>query len=102
MGADEPALAAIMVGEGDVEPERPDPIYGNAISTTWKWLCDGATKDGGKRVIDFGVEALGAKLHDVEDLSVYLAPTVNAPILLPANFDLLCQTSPPPGPKPDV
>jgi CRISPR-associated endonuclease/helicase Cas3 len=102
MGADEPASAAIIVREGDVEPELPDPIYGNAISTTWKWLCDSATKDEGKRVIDFGVEALGAKLHDVEDLSVYLAPTVNAPILLPAHLDLLCQTSPAPHPEPDV
>ena len=36
MGAVEPALAAIIVHEGDVEPERPDPIYGNAISTTWR------------------------------------------------------------------
>lgn len=62
MGAGEPAPAAIIVREGDVEPELPDPIYGNAISTTWKRLCDSVSKDGGKRVIDFGVEALGAAL----------------------------------------
>lgn len=103
MGADEPAPAAIVVRESDIEAERPDPIYGNAISTTWKWLCGNAdAQSEGRPVIDLGVDALGAKLRDVEDLSVYLAPTFDAPILLPAHLDLLCQTAPAPRPEPDV
>jgi CRISPR-associated endonuclease/helicase Cas3 len=103
MGADEPAPAAIIVRESDVDPERPDPVYGGAISSTWKWLCDHAAPQGeGKPVIDFGVEALGAKLSEVKDLSAYLAPTADAPILLPAHLDLLCETAPAPRPEPDV
>jgi CRISPR-associated endonuclease/helicase Cas3 len=103
MGAEEPAPATIIVRESEVEAEQPDPIYGEAISKTWKWLCDNAAPDGeGKPVIDFGVEALGEKLRDIEDLSDYLAPTVDAPILLPAHLDLLCETSPTPRPEPDV
>lgn len=103
MGAEEPAPGTIIVRESEVEAEQPDPIYGEAISRTWKWLCDNAAPDAeGKLVIDFGVEALGEKLRDVEDLSDYLAPTADAPILLPAHLDLLCETSPAPRPEPGV
>lgn len=103
MGTAEPAPAAIIVREREVEAGQPDPIYGEAISKTWGWLCDNAAPDGeGKRVIDFGVEALGEKLRDIDDLSGYLAPTVDAPILLPAHLDLLCQTAPTARPEPDV
>jgi CRISPR-associated endonuclease/helicase Cas3 len=102
-GAEETAPATIIVRESEVEAVQPDPIYGEAISKTWKWLCDNAASDGeGKSVIDFGVEALGEKLRDIEDLSDYLAPTADAPILLPAHLDLLCETSPTPRPEPDV
>lgn len=102
MGGEEPAPATIIVRESDVEAEKSDPIYGEAISKTWKWLCDNAAPDGEGKLIDFGVEAFGEKLRDVEDLSNYLAPTLDAPILLPAHLDLLCETSPTPRPEPDV
>lgn len=102
MGAEEPAPATIIVRESEVEAEQLDPIYGEAISKTWKWLCASAAPDGEGKFIDFGVEALGTNLAEVEDLSIYLAPTVNAPILLPAHLDLLCETSPTPRPEPDV
>ncbi len=102
MGTEEPAPATIVVRESEVDAERPDPIYGEAISKTWKWLWDSAATCGEGTFIDFGVEALGEKLSDVEDLSDYLAPTVDAPILLPAHLDLLCETSPTPRPEPDV
>jgi CRISPR-associated endonuclease/helicase Cas3 len=102
MGAEEPAPATIIVRESEVKAEQPDPVYGEAISKTWEWLCDNAAPDGEGKLIDFGVEALGEKLSEVEDLSDYLAPTVDAPILLPAHLDLLCETSPTPRAEPDV
>lgn len=102
MGVEEPAPATIIVRESEVDAEQPDPIYGEAISKTWKWLCDNAAPEGEGTAIDFGFEALGEKLRDIEDLSNYLAPTVDAPILLPAHLDLLCETSPTPRPEPDV
>ena len=103
MGADDPAPATILVRAADAEPEQPDPIYGTALSNTWKWLWENAARqDDGDRVIDFGVEALGMKLSSIDDLTGYLAPTLNAPMLLPAHLDLLCQTAPAPRPEPDV
>ncbi len=99
MGAEEPAPATIIVRESEVDAEQPDPIYGEAISKTWKWLC---APEGEGKPIDFGVDALGEKLRDIEDPSDYLAPTGDAPILLPAHLDLLCETSPRPHPEPDV
>ena len=103
METEEPAPAIIIVRESQVEAEQPDAVYGGAITKTWGWLWDNAAPhDEEKRHIDFGVEALGAKLSAVKDLSDYLAPTPNAPILLPAHLDLLCQTAPTPRPEPDV
>jgi CRISPR-associated endonuclease/helicase Cas3 len=91
--------AAILVRSTDADPEKaePDPIYGLALSATWKLLTDRA-EDG---AVDFGVELLRERLFDVEDLSPYLAPAGDAPVLLPAHLDLLCQTSPRPYPEPD-
>jgi CRISPR-associated endonuclease/helicase Cas3 len=93
--------AAVLVRAGDTDPEKsePDPVYGRAIAETWKLL---KTKAGSDSTIDFGVEAVTSSLEDVENLSPYLAPTKDAPVLLPAHLDLLCQTAPIPWPEPDV
>ena len=103
MGADEPAPATILVRKGDVDGDEPDPIYGQAISTTWKWLGENATQEGeDRRFIDFGVEALGTKLNTIENLSELLAPADDAPMLLPAHLDLLCETAPTPSTELDL
>jgi CRISPR-associated endonuclease/helicase Cas3 len=103
MGADEPAPATILTRKGDVDGDEPDPIYGQAIATTWKWLGENDTREGEeRRFIDFGVEALGTKLSTIENLSELLAPADNAPMLLPAHLDLLCETSPTPNTEPDL
>ncbi|MDR5684210.1 MAG: HD domain-containing protein, partial [Armatimonadota bacterium] len=103
LGADTPAPAAILIRDGDLDPDEPDPIYGRALFETWRWLRDQAAPDGeGRLVVDMGVEALEARLRDVEDLSPLLAPSPDAPVLLPAHLDLLCQTAPAPHPEPDV
>jgi len=102
LGADEPAPAAILVREDDAEGDEPDAVYGRALAETWKWLRDQAeqTSDG-RLVVDFGVEALETRVREL-DVSALLAPTENAPTLLPAHLDLLCQTAPPAQPEPDV
>ena len=103
MGADEPAPATILVRKGEIDGDEPDPIYGQAISTTWKWLGENATQEGEeRRFIDFGVEALGTKLSTIENLSDLLAPADDAPILLPAHLDLLCETAPTPSTELDI
>jgi CRISPR-associated endonuclease/helicase Cas3 len=84
-----------------------DPIYGDALKATWEFLWDKATielGDKGKetRSVDFGFEALRALFSEVAEPEKLLAPSSDAPILLPAHLDLLCQTSPRPYPDPDI
>lgn len=106
MGADVPARAAILARDRDVSGKDSDPIYGTALLETWTLLNKRAAGDGGEGqpggTIDFGVEALDAALLDLDDPSAYSAPHADAPVLLPAHLDLLCQTSPGPHPEPDV
>lgn len=71
-----------------------DPVYGNAIGATWKWLITNA-KEG---EIDFGLSALIVP----EDADELLAPKASAPVLLPSHLDAWVQTCPIPEPDPDV
>jgi CRISPR-associated endonuclease/helicase Cas3 len=92
--------ATIIIRDRDADPQQagPDRIYGTALAATWELLKDRAQDC----VIDFGVEALRSLLQDIDDLSSYLAPVADAPVLLPAHLDLLCQTAPVAHPEPDV
>ncbi|HSW09325.1 MAG TPA: type I-U CRISPR-associated helicase/endonuclease Cas3 [Bacillota bacterium] len=103
VGSTEPAPAAIVVRNGDIESDEPDPVYGSALADTWKWLREQADPGtDGRLVMEFGIEALEAKLPEAEQLSHLLKPTESAPSLLPAHLDLLCQTAPPAYPQPDI
>ncbi len=103
LGKSPHARGVIVMAEGDKAPRKPDPIYGESLPRTWDWLNQKAL-DG---VIDFGVRALDAILSeapnanasDVEHLS---APSLDAPVLMPAHLDLLCQTAPRPALEPDI
>ncbi len=63
---------------------------------------DTAGKGKEIRHIDFGFEAMRKLLPPPEELRALLALAPDAPILLPAHLDLLCQTSPRPHPDPDI
>ncbi len=103
LGSDEPAPAVILTRRSDVDAREPDRVYGPALAQTWRWLEDQATADPrGRLLVDMGVEALEARVRQVEDLPSLLAPSADAPVLLPAHLDLLCQTAPPPHPEPDI
>jgi len=101
-GTTNAAPAVILIREEDLEAGEPDPIYDEALRGTWRWLWENAAKENGRSVIDLGVEALETRVRGVDDLSALLAPARNAPVLLPAHLDLLCQTAPPPYPEPGV
>jgi len=106
MGAPGEAPAVILVRDGDARAGQSDPIYGTAIRDCWSLLTEKATgapeEKEKKRSINFGIDALNGILSDVDDLSPYLAPRPDAPVLLPAHLDLLCQTAPAPAVEPDV
>ena len=100
---DAPALIAVAQSQ----IKDPDPIYGDALKATWEFLQSRATgerSEKGKetRRVDFGIHALTPLLPVGNDRLPLLAPAPDAPILLPAHLDLLCQTSPSPHPEPDL
>ncbi len=76
-----------------------DPIYGTALTKTWQWL-DGHKDDNGQ--IDFGIRSMDKLLSGVDSVAKLAAPSIDAPVLLPAHIDCLAQTSPQPEPTPDV
>lgn len=100
--------AAILIRERDTKNPKDDgdPIYGKAIYETWTWLseADQRQEDG---AVDFGAVTMDSRVEslrsgDKDRFTSLLAPAPDAPVLLPAHLDLLCQTSPHPAPEPDV
>ena len=81
-----------------------DPIYGNAIPRTWRWLSGRAIDD----VVDFGINAMTAAVDALRAsgsgvaLAAMCSPTGDAPVLLPAYLDCWVQTNPTPAADPDV
>lgn len=103
------ASTIILIRERDTkEPKEKeaDPVYGKAIFETWKWLTELAKPDSDERV-DFGVKSMDKQVEalersDAKRVAGLFAPADDAPVLLPAHLDLLCQTAPRPEPEPDV
>lgn len=90
---------AILGSAADLAQSSSDPVYGEALRKTWALLEESAA-DG---TVDFGVAAIDRLLKSVDvQSSGLLAPTTEAPILLPAHVDTLSQTSPLPDFGPDV
>lgn len=97
----------VVAAEGDLQPinklndEKPlDPIYGNALARTWHWLVEQA---GEKGEVNFGIQDLDERIDSQKKTSSDLAvPALDAPVLMPAHVDMLCQTNPRPIPEPDV
>lgn len=106
MGDAQEPLATILIRDATTKGGQEDPIYGNAIEATWRFLSEQATTitRAGKSVsqVDFGVVSLDKCLSEVDDRAGLLAPVLQAPVLLPAHLDLLCQTAPVPAVLPDV
>jgi CRISPR-associated endonuclease/helicase Cas3 len=73
----------------------PDPIYGDDLAETWKWLREQAPD------LDFGVNSLNGLIRGAAKPPPGTTPRL-APILFPAHLDALAQTSPAPRPSPDV
>lgn len=74
-------------------------MYGAALAETWKWLNTQTDADG---AVDMGIASLGERLPEGEALARLNAPSVSAPVMLPAHVDCWAQTAPEPMPTPDV
>lgn len=84
----------------DADP-ADDPIYGQALSRTWRWLQNLPEAAGGCR--DLGIDGLGPHLlkPDSEVMQGLSTPALDAPIIFPAYCDLWTQTGPEPAVSPD-
>ncbi|HEY1259542.1 MAG TPA: CRISPR-associated endonuclease Cas3'', partial [Stellaceae bacterium] len=104
------AYAAILAHREDVRPSKKgDPVYGAAAAATWDALQKLAKDRGGGGIsIDFGISASGALPWTGEippaqiEADGLLASKSNAPVLMPAYFDLWSQTSPIPVADPEI
>jgi len=92
--------AAVVIRERDTKRPKDDgdPIYGKAIYETWTWLNEPDQRMA-DQTVDFGFAALDERIDalrtaDPQRFKGLLAPWDDAPVLLPAHLDLLCQTSP--------
>jgi CRISPR-associated endonuclease/helicase Cas3 len=92
------ARGVVVMAMGDVNPRKADPIYAEALPETWQWFMSHA-KDS---MIDVGINALDRLLGDTKTTLKLTAPAPDAPVLMPAHLDMLCQTGPRPALEPDV
>jgi len=92
------ARAVVVVRADQADRSDDDPVYGAALSNTWRWLKEKAQNE----VVDFGIAQLEPHLPDGEGLQRLNAPRFHAPVLLPAHVDALAQTDPEPWPSPEV
>lgn len=92
---------------GKVEMVKGDPIYGDSIIETVRWLKSQLTNSEGKKskaprrtgLVDQTVDFGCMSLRDAPEKC--LSPKDSAPALLPAYLDLWCQTAPEPTALPD-
>ncbi|MBB4266686.1 type I-G CRISPR-associated helicase/endonuclease Cas3g [Roseospira visakhapatnamensis] len=94
-----PSPAVVVIRSDQTSDTYDDPIYGKALSATWKDLQSISER----KVVDFGVNALDQAITKQEiDINAMVAPARDAPVLFPAHLNAWVQTDPVPEPDPDV
>lgn len=99
--------AVIVAGSSSVDDKAaPDPIYGDALRETWRFLHRVAVRSSDRDcpIVDFGIEALDRVLGEVsaEHKLALVAPRALAPILTSSHLERWVQTSPAPYADPEV
>jgi CRISPR-associated endonuclease/helicase Cas3 len=113
--------AAVIAQRDQIGSNYDDPVYGKSLNVVWKWLKYrqsgpvGAEppmpqrgnkpkmRKGKEEFVNMGVFALRQAIEDTAetDRVALVIPRANAPVLMPAHLDLLCQTSPAPAVEPE-
>lgn len=90
------SAAGVILCRSDLAAGREeDPVYGEALAATWKWL----QAQGKKGVVGFGIEELVPP--EGEELEKVLTRRERAPVLMPSQLDAWSHTSPILEPTPD-
>lgn len=101
MGRPIEARAAVLIRADQAENSEDDPVYGAALAKTWGWLNKPEHLDENGE-FNFGINAVTTYLPKADVLAELNAPSVDAPVMLPAHVDCWVQTSPEAKPTPDV
>ena len=88
-----PAEGVILARGPQVTQDLEDPVYGEALAKTWRWLNE-------LDQVDFGISTL--TIPDGKELADLSPPRRRAPRLLPSHLDAWVQTSPAPAVVPEV
>jgi CRISPR-associated endonuclease/helicase Cas3 len=96
--------ATILATKDDIAARSDDPVYGNAMATTWKLLNARASGKGQSKSVDFGIDAFDQFRSLVNDADYRACLVDSAPTatLTPGHLDLLAQTNPAPDLSPEV
>lgn len=97
LGRSVPARAAVLACPDEVGTHADDPLYGDRAKATWEWLLEQADEG----VVDFGVEAMEARMKRVQEVETLVTDKKNAPVVMPVYVDLWAQTSPLPAADPE-
>ncbi|MGH9413222.1 MAG: type I-G CRISPR-associated helicase/endonuclease Cas3g, partial [Terriglobales bacterium] len=100
MGQCAQARGAVVAAAVHLSEKEADPVYGDRMPKTWKWLNEQAA-DGCVSMRLGDLRGVLAELSD-ERRSEMSRSGPDAPILLPAHLDAWVQTSPRPVPEPEV
>lgn len=95
------APGIIVATKAETGKNATDPVYGSAPTETWKWLERVAQKEGKKRVLDFGPDALDALIAENRPDERCSTPAPSAPPLREADLAAFAMTAPRPFPDPD-
>jgi CRISPR-associated endonuclease/helicase Cas3 len=96
-GRDIVPYASIVTVQADIGSRYEDPVYGGRLRPAWEALDKEAKARSSGAEVDFGISAFAVSMA-----ADAVVAKDDAPVLLPAHVDLLCQTSPIPAADPDL
>ncbi len=99
MGRPLEVRATVLASTDQIKKSAPaDPIYGDALRSTWTLLLEKSRAQGRvkavRHIVDFGIEQSAIWVPKGKALKEYIAPRKNAPVLLPNAIQFWSRTSP--------
>lgn len=89
---------AVIALEEDVKKGADDPVYGDRIGATWRWLQGAAAGE----CVDFGIQTMDVLVGQSASVGELVTRRADAPVVMPAYFEMWSRTSPVPAEEPEV
>jgi CRISPR-associated endonuclease/helicase Cas3 len=106
LGSADSSPGMVIIRPDQTGSSDDDPIYGPALTQTWKWLDEHAAGEGLDRTVDLGILSIENLLDGGPDARVDVLRRTSreqpeGPMILPSHCDCWVQTSPTPHADPD-